>query len=107
MRYNKMIDRAQREKCFASSYDALQIDETRRTGKSTGIALLLIGAAMTNPGQRITIIENQNDTVAMRKYLANMMDGIILDLKLNFFVINLNDLTIVYNVYTTNPWEIK
>ena len=105
MQYNKLIDRATREREHFMGGE--RIYEDRCTGQSTGTALMLIGAAMIKPGTKVSIIEYTEDTIVRRRLLASRINELITKLELKFLQINLTDLTLVYNVYTTNPWEIK
>jgi hypothetical protein len=75
-------------------------DEGRCTGKSLGIALKLIGEAISNPGVPMYIYDHHRH-VASHRRLAQFMESIIetLDLKFLEFRTNGKDITLTYTLF--------
>lgn len=69
----------------------------RRLGKSTGIALSIIGSAMINPNKPIKITEDISSSDFMRdKYLMDMVADIVYKLDLKCFEFSKFSKTVVY-----------
>lgn len=70
----------------------------RRTGKSTGRALVLIGMAMQNPQKPVPLVEVENSH-AQNKHLIPLVQSLIEKLELKFFMINWTNGTLTYNPF--------
>ena len=74
--------------------------QSRRRGKSTGLALQTLGYAILNPGKKVKILDHHGTRQADR-HLANMIYKMVEDLKLQGLVFNQNDNTLVFNLDLT------
>ena len=74
------------------------VGEDRRTGKSTGIALMKIGEALHNPNKRIFIRDHYGTREADR-ILFKTVERLYHELGLKNFTFRLNDTSIKYSLY--------
>lgn len=73
----------------------------RRTGRSIGQALFLMGSAMREPGEKFHIRNHSTGgkmaTYEMNRIMYSLLREIVQKLELEFFTLDKHDLTIVYN----------
>lgn len=73
----------------------------RRTGRSTGQALFLLGCAMREPGEKFHIKNHSTGgklaTREMNVIMYSLLRDLIQRLELEFFTLDKHELTIVYN----------
>lgn len=72
----------------------------RRIGKSTGVALTIIGMAMTKPEIPVKVTELDSNA-HQDKYLLNLVEEIIRKLDLKYFHINKSQNMLVYKPFVT------
>ena len=70
---------------------------TRRTGRSTGIALSALGRAMRHPGEAIVFRDHSDHRKANRDPFDKARH-IVQDLKLQCFVFNCSGCTVTYDI---------
>lgn len=104
--YNKMLDRATRASIVASGNT---IEESRRTGRTTGFVLGCISEAMMYPGRLVSLTEPGFTSHIMKRYTANAVIDMINRLELKHMVVSEKNggWTLLYSLFTPNPWEIK
>uniref|UniRef100_A0A6M3L9K6 Uncharacterized protein n=1 Tax=viral metagenome TaxID=1070528 RepID=A0A6M3L9K6_9ZZZZ len=75
-------------------------EDSRCSGRSTGIALYSIGMAMITPNKAIKI-KDHHGTVEADKYLSRYIEDIVNKLKLKYFRIirESNNFFIIYEVF--------
>lgn len=72
----------------------------RRTGKSTGVALTIIGMAMTKPDIPVKVTESDNNN-HQDKHLLVLVEELIRKLDLKHFHINKAQNMIIYKPFVT------
>lgn len=98
MKHNQLITTAQRiEYLNAEGYS---FPEHRNSGRSTALALSLLGEAMKNPGCLVRVRDHIGSTIA-HEMLLHTMIGIAQTLELRFLSFSKADLTVSYDVYKT------
>lgn len=79
---------------------SLEKMKSRRTGKTTGVALTIIGMAMTKPDVPVKVTESNNN-LQQDYHLRNVVEEIIRKLELNHFHLNKAQNMIVYKPFVT------
>lgn len=72
--------------------------QNRRSGRSTGLALIIIGDALSNPNNCFTIKDHFPNRMMADRHLMELTKKIINELGLVGFVFNNNNLTICFNL---------
>lgn len=80
--------------------------KTRRTGKSTGKALALIGEALQNPGKSIAIKDTEEvpDTLPIRMNQLSLIEDLVKKLELDGFRFHITSFTLTYDLI---PQEVR
>ena len=101
--YNKMLSRELRSRMFDMGQP---LEETRRSGRTTGHIFSVIGTAMRNPGKPVSFIEPGFDTVQMIDFTMSELIRTIDHNRLKYLVVNRQSRMLTYELFTPNPWDI-
>lgn len=81
MQRNRLLDE------IFDTDDTNRPEEVRRSGRSTALALLLIGWCIQNPGME-RVIYDHHDSPTANEHLANMISSIVRALGLQFITVS-------------------